>query len=118
MVSFLRSLLASMLGVLLVLAVILGVAAWRLDSQSDIQKHTWLHLDLYGDLPEYDPPSGLAGALGGGQYAADYTYTPWGITKDVFHTITVSLAITKEGGPDGYTAHLQHFRCWEVYPPL
>ncbi len=63
---FLRSLVATILGVLVVFAVVVGVAAWRLDSQTDIQKNTWLHLDLYGDLPEYDPPSGLTGAIGGG----------------------------------------------------
>ena len=66
MQAFARSLLASVLGFLLVITLVLGVAAWRLDNQSKIEKHSWLHLDLYGELPEYDPPSGLAGALGGG----------------------------------------------------
>ncbi len=63
---FLRTTLAAILGVLIVLAVILGGVAWRLDTETEIQKHSWLHLDLYGDLPEYNPPAGLAGALGGG----------------------------------------------------
>ncbi len=66
MQSFARSLLASFLGFLLVLTLVLGIAAWRLDTQTGIEKHTWLHLDLYGSLPEYDPPAGLTGALGGG----------------------------------------------------
>jgi len=66
MPSFLRTVLATIVGVLLVAATVVAVAAWRLDSQTDIQKHSWLHLDVYGDLPEYDPPAGLVGALGGG----------------------------------------------------
>lgn len=63
---FLRSILASVLGSLIILSLVLGIVAWRLDSGTEIEKHSWLHLDLYGALPEYDPPAGLAGALGGG----------------------------------------------------
>ncbi len=60
------SLAAAVLALVLVVGIILGLAAWKLDSKSDIEDHSWLHLDIYGSLPEYDPPSGLAGALTGG----------------------------------------------------
>ena len=66
MYSFVRTALASMSGFLLVIILVVAVAAWRLDTQTDIEKHSWLHLDLYGDLPEYNPPAGLSGVLGGG----------------------------------------------------
>ena len=69
---FLPTVLAAFLGFALLLLVIGVVAAWRLDNASAIEKHSWLHLDLYGDLPEYDPPAGLTGALsGGGQTLQD-----------------------------------------------
>lgn len=60
------SLAAAVVALLLVLSALVGFAAWKFDSQVDIQDHSWLHLDIYGSLPEYDPPSGLTGALAGG----------------------------------------------------
>jgi protease-4 len=57
---------AAVLALIVVFALAIGLAAWKLDAKSDIEDHSWLHLDLYGSLPEYDPPSGLAGALTGG----------------------------------------------------
>jgi protease-4 len=57
---------AAALALIVVFALAIGLAAWKLDSKSDIQDHSWLHLDIYGSLPEYDPPSGLTGALTGG----------------------------------------------------
>jgi len=66
MMTFSRAVLAALLAALILLAAVAGVVVWRLDSETAIAKHSWLHLDLYGDLPEYDPPTGLIGALGGG----------------------------------------------------
>ena len=64
--SLMRTIVGSMVGVLLVLALGAGVTAWKLDDKEGIAKRSWLHIDLYGDLPAYDPPAGLTGALGGG----------------------------------------------------
>ena len=60
------SLGSAVLALILVFGIIIGVVATKMDSKAKIEDHSWLHLDLYGPLPEYDPPSGLAGALSGG----------------------------------------------------
>ncbi len=63
---FLISLGAAILALILVFGIVIGLVANKLDAKTRIQDHSWLHIDLYGSLPEYDPPSGLAGALTGG----------------------------------------------------
>jgi protease-4 len=63
---FLVSLAAGIVALILVLGIVVGLVARKLDEKAEIKDHSWLHLDLYGSLPEYDPPSGLAGALTGG----------------------------------------------------
>ncbi len=60
------SLGAATLALILVIGITVGLVARKLDAKTKIQDHSWLHLDLYGSLPEYDPPTGLAGALTGG----------------------------------------------------
>ncbi len=63
---FLISLGAAVLALVLVAGITIGLVAMKLDGQTKIKDHSWLHLDLYGSLPEYDPPTGLAGAITGG----------------------------------------------------
>jgi len=60
------SLGAAIVALILVFGIVVGLVARKMDVKSKIQDHSWLHIDLYGSLPEYDPPSGLAGALTGG----------------------------------------------------
>jgi len=63
---FLISLGAAILALILVFGILIGVVANKMDSKTKIEDHSWLHIDLYGTLPEYDPPSGLLGTLTGG----------------------------------------------------
>ena len=63
---FLISLGAAILALILVFGILIGVVANKMDSKTKIEDHSWLHIDLYGSLPEYDPPTGLVGALTGG----------------------------------------------------
>lgn len=65
--SFLISFGAAIAALVLVFGLILGLAVLKMDSKSKIEDNSWLHIDLYGSLPEYDPPAGLAGVLSGGE---------------------------------------------------
>ena len=66
MSGFLRYFAASLLSLVVLLAIVLGVLAVKLDSTTDIEDGSWLHLDLYGDITEFDPPGGLLGEVTGG----------------------------------------------------
>ena len=63
---FLISLGAAILALILVFGIAIGLVSNKMDSKSKIEDHSWLHIDLYGTLPEFDPPSGLLGTLTGG----------------------------------------------------
>jgi len=66
MKAFWVSLGAGVLALVLVIGIVVGLVALKMDEKAEIKDHSWLHIDLYGSLPEFDPPSGLAGALTGG----------------------------------------------------
>lgn len=52
---------------LVVLLLILGIGAAALQGETEsIEKNTWLVVDLYGDIPEYDPPGGVLSEITGG----------------------------------------------------
>lgn len=65
-----KTLVLSCLGTLLALVlIVLGVAgglAWKNSRGPEVDKGDWLVIDLYGALPEYDPPAGPLGQLMGG----------------------------------------------------
>jgi len=65
MKKFLISAAGAVVGLAFLLGLCAGLLVWKMDSKSDIKDHSWLHLDIYGSLPEYDPPAGLAGAFTG-----------------------------------------------------
>ncbi len=66
MKAFARSFFASLLAILVLLAILLGIAVLKLDRKSKIENHSYLVVDLYEDLPEYDAPGDVvSGALGG-----------------------------------------------------
>ncbi len=65
MVAFLRSFAASLLALLILLAIIIGIAVVKFDSKSEIKDHSWLHIDLYGEVLEYDPPGGVMSEITG-----------------------------------------------------
>ncbi len=67
MKSFLRSFLASFLALMVLVLVAVGLLAMKFGGDTEIKDHSWLHLDLYGDVLEYDPPGGvMAQATGSG----------------------------------------------------
>ena len=61
-----RSFIASLLAFAVLLLLIVGVLAVKLDSQTEIKDHSWLHIDLYGEVLEYDPPGDLMSEVTGG----------------------------------------------------
>jgi protease-4 len=63
---FLISLAAAITAIVIVFGLVGGLALRKMEAKTEIADHSWLHLDIYGTLPEFDPPSGLAGALTGG----------------------------------------------------
>ncbi len=52
----------------LVILVLLSAAllAAKLGSKSDISENSWLHVDLYGEVLEYNPPGGVMSEVTGG----------------------------------------------------
>jgi len=64
--AFLRPFFASLLAGLVLVTVVVGLIVIKMDSSSDIEDHSWLHVDIYGEVLEYDPPGGLLGQVTGG----------------------------------------------------
>jgi protease-4 len=64
--GFLRSFAASFLALVVLLLVIVGAAAMKFDKKSKIEDHSWLHIDIYGDVLEYDPPGDVLSQVTGG----------------------------------------------------
>jgi len=66
MKSFVRTFFASLLALTVLAMGVAGLLASKLGVDSDIEDHSWLHLDLYGDVLEYDPPGGVMSEVTGG----------------------------------------------------
>lgn len=62
----LHSALSTLAGLVLAVLIVAGAVFLLTRGGPDVQDHSWLVLDLYGDLPEYDAPDGLLGKLTGG----------------------------------------------------
>jgi len=54
--QLIRSVAVTLATLVIVLAIIGGIAYFALNQGPDIEDDSWLVLDLYGDLPEYAPP--------------------------------------------------------------
>ena len=67
MKSFFRSFFACMLAVLVLVLVVFSIVAVKSSQKSKIDDHSYLVVDIYGELLEYDPPSGVIGELMGGE---------------------------------------------------
>lgn len=63
MKAFLRSFLASLLAIVVLFAVVAGIVYWKASEKSKIEDHSYLVVDIYGEVLEYDPPSGLPDQL-------------------------------------------------------
>ena len=68
MKTFLRSFLASLLAYSLMLVLVLIVLALISPSKSSIKDNSYLIVDIYGGIPEYNPPSSTLESLFGGEY--------------------------------------------------
>jgi len=64
--AFARSFFATLLALAVLLLLLAGVLAARFDQKTDIADHSWLHLDLYGQVLEYDPPGDIMAQVTGG----------------------------------------------------
>jgi len=65
MKAFLRSFVATLLALLVLLLIIGGGMARKFNHKTSIKNHSYLVVDLYGSLPEYDDPSGALGQVMG-----------------------------------------------------
>ncbi len=64
--QFLRAFFASLLALVVLLAVGAGIVVLRYGGETKIEDHSWLHIDLYGQVLEYDPPGELLSQVTGG----------------------------------------------------
>jgi protease-4 len=64
--SFFRSFFATILAIIVIVALIVGVAAIKSSQKPKIKDHSYLVMDIYGDILEYDPPGGIMSEVIGG----------------------------------------------------
>jgi len=64
--SFLRLFLASFLAMVVLLVMVIGVVALKVSSKSDIEDDSYLVVDIYGDITEYDLPGDIFDEVLGG----------------------------------------------------
>jgi protease-4 len=66
MKSFLRNFFACLLALIILLVVVIGVVAFKSMQKPKIKDHSYLVVDIYGEIPEYSPPTGVMGQIVGG----------------------------------------------------
>jgi protease-4 len=66
MKSVLNAFAGTLLAIVVITLIIAGAVAVSSVRGPKIKDHSWLVLELYGDLPEYDPPTGVMGEITGG----------------------------------------------------
>jgi protease-4 len=66
MTGFLKQFAATLLSIVLLLACTVGLLSCKMNEKTDIEDGSWLHVDVYGEILEYDPPGGLMGQFTGG----------------------------------------------------
>ena len=67
MKAFFRTFFATLLALVVLVAAVIGVIAVKSSQKPKIKDHSYLVVDIYGEVFEYDPPGGiLAEILGGG----------------------------------------------------
>lgn len=63
---FLSSLAGTLVAIALLLAVAVGYGACAVGKKPKIKNHSWLVVEIYGGLLEYDPPGGIMSEIAGG----------------------------------------------------
>jgi protease-4 len=66
MKSFFRTFFASLLAIIVIILIVVGVVAIRSSRKADIEDQSYLVIDLYGDITEYNPPPSFSSVLGEG----------------------------------------------------
>lgn len=66
MSGFLKQFAATLLALVVLLAAFAALFAMKMNSSTKIEDGSWLHIDLYGQITEYDPPGGVLGEVTGG----------------------------------------------------
>jgi protease-4 len=64
--AFFRSFFASILAFVVILVVVVGVVAIKSSQKPKIKDHSYLIVDIYGEVLEYDPPGGIMSEIVGG----------------------------------------------------
>ena len=65
MKTFLNAFAGSLAAILITVLIVVGIAAAVGDKKEKIQDDSYLVIELYGDLPEYDPPGGVMSKIMG-----------------------------------------------------
>ena len=58
---------ATILAFIVAVFVVVGIVASQGDGKEKIENHSYLVVDIYGDINEYDPPAGVMGEVMGGK---------------------------------------------------
>lgn len=67
MKAFFRTFFATLLAIVVLVAAVVGVIAIKSSQKPKIKDHSYLVVDIYGEILEYDPPGGvMMEVLGGG----------------------------------------------------
>ncbi len=66
MKSFFRTFFASLLAIIVILLIVIGGVALKSSQKSDIKDDSYLVIDLYGEVSEYDPPASFTSVMGEG----------------------------------------------------
>jgi protease-4 len=65
--AFFRTFFATLLSLVVLVAIVIGVVAIKSSQKPKIKDHSYLIVDIYGEIFEYDPPGGIMSeVLGGG----------------------------------------------------
>jgi protease-4 len=68
MKDFLKMVFASLTAVILIVLVIAVAAGIQASKKPEIESHSWLVIDIYGDILAYNPPDDLMAEIFGGDY--------------------------------------------------
>jgi protease-4 len=65
--SFFKSFLASLLAIVVLVLLVVSFAAVKSKEKPKIKDHSYLVIDVYGEILAYDPPDGIMGEIFGGE---------------------------------------------------
>lgn len=68
MKAFFRSFFAAFLAIVVIGAIIFGIFAWKISRKPKIEDHSYLVVDIYGQILEYDLPADIVDQVMGAKY--------------------------------------------------